>query len=93
MLERTNSGLSDGRARERDTPMAGDQPQPYVDDIGESAASMRAGGPSQHPMRETAERIVQTLDSGETRSGPSALGSPGRGGELGKFYFEEGKDR
>lgn len=38
--------------------------------------------------RETAERIVQQLDSGESRVGAAALGSPGRGGELGKFYFE-----
>jgi hypothetical protein len=42
-----------------------------------------------HPNRETAERIVQQLDSGEARAGPSGLGSPGVGGQpLGKFYFE-----
>lgn len=93
MLERTNSGLSDARGRERDTPMGSDQTQPLGDDQYDSAASMRAGRAANLATRETAERIVQTLDSGETQSGPAALGSPGRGGELGKFYFEEGKDR
>ncbi|KAF7562407.1 hypothetical protein G7046_g1734 [Stylonectria norvegica] len=50
---------------------------------------------SQHPFsqsganREAAERIVQRLDSGETRTGSSGLVGPGQGGEpLGKFYFE-----
>ncbi|KAK2606257.1 hypothetical protein QQS21_003305 [Conoideocrella luteorostrata] len=44
--------------------------------------------------REAAERIVQTLDSGESRAGPSGLGSPGAGGQpLGKFYFEGDKRR
>ncbi|KFA67779.1 hypothetical protein S40285_04495 [Stachybotrys chlorohalonatus IBT 40285] len=43
----------------------------------------------QGPGRETAERIVQRLDSGETSAGTAALGSPEAGGErLGKFYFE-----
>ncbi|KAM5378903.1 hypothetical protein ACJZ2D_004205 [Fusarium nematophilum] len=38
---------------------------------------------------ETAERIVQRLDRGETRAPASGLVGPGRGGEpLGKFYFE-----
>ncbi|OAQ66137.1 hypothetical protein VFPPC_07740 [Pochonia chlamydosporia 170] len=41
------------------------------------------------PNRETAERIISPLDSGEARAGPSGLGSPGAGGQpLGKFYFE-----
>jgi hypothetical protein len=44
------------------------------------------------PTRETAERILQRLDSGESRAGPSGMGSPGRGGDkLGKFYFETDK--
>lgn len=93
LLERTNSGLSDTRGRERDMPTTGDQIQPVGDDLGEPAATLRAGGASQQPVRETAERIVQSLDSGEAQSGTSALGSPGHGGELGKFYFEEGKER
>ena len=99
MLERTNSGLSDARARDRDTPMAGEQLQaggeePVSDTFVDATMAARSGGMTQQqPTREAAERIVQTLDSGETRSGPTALGSPGRGGELGKFYFEEGKDR
>ncbi|KAH8174980.1 hypothetical protein LIA77_06399 [Sarocladium implicatum] len=99
MLERTNSGLSDVRARERDTPMAGELSHTLRDEIapdglGDASMATRPGGVTQQqPTREAAERIVQTLDSGETDSGPSALGSPGRGGELGKFYFEEGKDR
>ncbi|KAH6971706.1 hypothetical protein BKA56DRAFT_494687 [Ilyonectria sp. MPI-CAGE-AT-0026] len=40
--------------------------------------------------QDTAERIIQRLDSGETRAGSSAgLVGPGRSGEpLGKFYFE-----
>ncbi|KAH6896868.1 hypothetical protein B0T10DRAFT_475290 [Thelonectria olida] len=39
--------------------------------------------------QETAERIVQRLDSGETRTGSTGLVGPGRSGEpLGKFYFE-----
>ncbi|KAL7956525.1 hypothetical protein V8C34DRAFT_288557 [Trichoderma compactum] len=44
------------------------------------------------PARETVERIVQRLDSGESRAGPSGMGSPGRGGDkLGRFYFETDK--
>ncbi|EHK23770.1 uncharacterized protein TRIVIDRAFT_36635 [Trichoderma virens Gv29-8] len=44
------------------------------------------------PTREAAERIVQRLDSGESRAGPSGMGSPGRGGDkLGRFYFETDK--
>ncbi|GAB0133135.1 hypothetical protein EsDP_00001550 [Epichloe bromicola] len=44
--------------------------------------------------REAAERILSTLDSGESRAGPSGLGTPGAGGQpLGKFYFEGDKGR
>jgi hypothetical protein len=40
--------------------------------------------------REAAERIVrERLDDGEGRVGNAALGSPGAGEGLGKFYFEE----
>lgn len=44
--------------------------------------------------REAAERIVQPLDSGESRAETTTLGSPaGEGQSLGKFYFEgEKKD-
>lgn len=45
----------------------------------------------QQPTREAAERIVQRLDSGESRAGPSGMGSPGRGDKLGRFYFETDK--
>jgi hypothetical protein len=45
----------------------------------------------QQPTREAAERIVQRLDSGESRAGPSGMGSPGRGDNLGTFYFETDK--
>ncbi|KAL6875103.1 hypothetical protein J3F83DRAFT_729892 [Trichoderma novae-zelandiae] len=44
------------------------------------------------PPRETAESIVQRLDSGESTAGPSGMGSPGRAGDkLGRFYFETDK--
>ncbi|PTB69033.1 hypothetical protein BBK36DRAFT_1192865, partial [Trichoderma citrinoviride] len=44
------------------------------------------------PSRETAESIVQRLDSGESRAGASGMGSPGRAGDkLGRFYFESDK--
>ncbi|OAA50522.1 hypothetical protein NOR_00972 [Metarhizium rileyi] len=42
-----------------------------------------------HLNRDIAERIAQQIDSGEARAGPSALGSPGLGGQpLGKSFFE-----
>ncbi|KAF7550388.1 hypothetical protein G7Z17_g5741 [Cylindrodendrum hubeiense] len=42
------------------------------------------GGP-----QDTAERIIQRLDRGETRAESAGLVGPGRSGEpLGKFYFE-----
>ncbi|KAH7322745.1 hypothetical protein B0I35DRAFT_510020 [Stachybotrys elegans] len=42
--------------------------------------------------REAAERMMAQLDSGETRPGAAALGSPGVGSDrLGKFYFEGGR--
>lgn len=49
------------------------------------------GRQQQQPAREAAGRIVQRLDSGESRAGPSGMGSPGRGDKLGRFYFESDK--
>jgi hypothetical protein len=49
-------------------------------------------GPGGSSTREAAERIVrERLDGGEGKvgTGASALGSPGKSGGLGKFYFEE----
>lgn len=81
--ERRDARLMDGVAAEPSHPVPGEQ-EGFVD------TTFRGPVPAgQPPMRDSAERIVQQLDHGETRSGPTALGSPGRGGQpLGQFYFE-----
>lgn len=81
--ERRDARMMDGVAAEPPPMYPGEQ-DAFVD------TTFRGPVPAgQQPTRETAERIVQQLDHGETQVGPSALGSPGRGGQpLGQFYFE-----
>jgi len=47
--------------------------------------------PSPAAAREALERIVSGLDDGESRVGGATLSSPGKGGGLGRFYFEDPK--
>jgi hypothetical protein len=89
--ERRDARMMDGVAA--DTPNAtqmADQ-EAYVDTTFRGPVSLGQAGQT-NQTRETAERIVGRLDSGERNAGQNILSGPEAGGaQLGKFYFEGGK--
>ncbi|KPM38439.1 hypothetical protein AK830_g8133 [Neonectria ditissima] len=89
MQERRDARMVDGVAADPPYPGHPYEHDSFVDTTfqGPVPASQSQSLPG--GTRDTAERIVQRLDSGETRAGPADLVGPGRSGEpLGKFYFE-----
>lgn len=100
LQERRDARMVDGVAAEPHHPGQSIEHESYVDTTFRSPFSAtpqqqqqqqqyQQQTPSQQQGRDAAERIVQRLDSGETRSGPTTIGSPERGNErLGRFYFE-----
>lgn len=84
LQERKEARMMDGIAADPPYSHQPSEHDSFVD------TTMRSPVPvSQTGGRETAERIVSRLDSGEMRTGPADLVGPGRGDEpLGKFYFE-----
>lgn len=83
--ERRDARAIDGIAADQHhNPNSSDQ-NAFVD------TTLRGPVPVGNPQgREAAENIVRRLDHGESRVGPEAMSSPGRGQALGKFYFEGG---
>lgn len=85
--ERRDARMMDGVAADSPHPGNPVEQEPFVDTT--FRGPVPVASPQSAPSRETAERIVQRLDSGETRANPSNLVSQGQGSRpLGKFYFE-----
>lgn len=82
--ERRDSRPMDGVAMESDQTL----PSEFT-----ARGDVQQHYPSQSQPTEMAEGILQRLDSGEKRAGPNTLGTPSQASELGKFYFEDGKER
>ncbi|KAF4994499.1 hypothetical protein FDECE_13097 [Fusarium decemcellulare] len=88
LQERRDARMVDGVATD---PNPGQPPEndSFVDTTFRGPVPAPQAQPQPGAGHESAERIVQRLDRGETRVSASGLVGPGRGGEpLGKFYFE-----
>ena len=83
LQERRDARMMDGVAADPPYPGHPAEHESFVD------TTFRGPVPASQPGRETAERILQRLDRGETGAAREGLVGPGRGDEpLGKFYFE-----